>query len=416
MEKYTEQLENIKYEISPEDDNYTEELLSVAKSFRDFDETLDTFIINKGFIGDILNIDEKVEFIKDKFQKADILPLPRNIKKWFTEKKRIEKRKIAFQFCFAFKLDLKESEEFFRTVCLQRGFDCHYIEEAIYYYAISNELSYAETIDLLEKAPSDIKGKVDFNDEVLFTESIIKEINRFKSKEELIQFFNNNLEQFGYNNATAYKYIMKIWNEIKKSKGLAEREKALLFPNLINNGDKTESKKRSVWDIYLQILGLYDFDYDNSPLFVLDTDRTLKPILKNNDLLHPLAEDSFPDRQGLEAILRGEHKSNELVCKTIILLVFYEYWTKRLLKNNVKVYCADDDDNERCYAEINRYLIDAGYPTLYAGNPYDWIFLFAMQDEYPMETFRYFMRELYIIKEDELRASSDSVACTQKTI
>ena len=27
MEKYTEQLENIKYEISPEDDNYTEELL-----------------------------------------------------------------------------------------------------------------------------------------------------------------------------------------------------------------------------------------------------------------------------------------------------------------------------------------------------------------------------------------------------
>ena len=200
-------------------------------------------------------------------------------------------------------------------------------------------------------------------------------------------------------------------------RGFQERNSNLkVFPNLINNGDKTESKKRSVWDIYLQILGLYDFDYDNSPLFVLDTDRTLKPILKNNDLLHPLAEDSFPDRQGLEAILRGEHKSNELVRKTIILLVFYEYWTKRLLKNNVKVYCADDDDNERCYAEINRYLIDAGYPTLYAGNPYDWIFLFAMQDEYPMETFRYFMRELYIIKEDELRASSDSVACTQKTI
>lgn len=402
MRQYTNQLRNLQYEISLEDDNYTEKLLSVVKSFRDFDEALDVFIVQKGFAGDVENVDEKVEFIKNKFQLTGIMSLPRNLKKWFTEKKRIEKRKIAFQFCFAFELDLQESEEFFRTVCLQRGFDCHYIEEAIYYYGISNGLNYSEVQEMLEKAPDDEKGKVDFKGEVLFTESIVKEINRFKSKEELIQFFKENLEQFGYNNATAYRYIMDIWQRIERANGLAEKEKALLFPKVV---DGEVGKKRSVWDIYLQILGLYDFDDDNSPLFVLDTDRTLKPILKNNELLHPLAENSFPDRQGLEAILRGEHKSNELVRKSIILLVFYKFWTNLLIKKGSNNYRANPDDAERCYAEINRYLVDAGYPALYAGNPYDWIFLFAIQDAYPMETFRYFMRELYIIKEDELHVN-----------
>ena len=241
---------------------------------------------------------------------------------------------------------------------------------------------------------------MNFDDEVLFTGSIIKEINRMKSKEELLRFFHANIEQFGYNNVTAYKYIMLLWDKIAKPNGLAEKEKHLLFPNLDSKGK--DDNKRSVWDIYLQILGLYDFDDDNSPLFVFNTDRTLKPILKNNELLHPLAEDSFPDRQGMEAILRGEHKSHELVRKTIILLVFYEFWTKLSLKKGVRNYLAENEDAKRCYAQINRYLLDAGYPCLYEGNPYDWIFLFAIQDEYPMDTFRFFMRELYIIKEDEL--------------
>ncbi len=402
MGQYTERLKMLENEISPEDDNYTEKLIEVAESFRDFGEALDTFIVHKGYVGDIEDVDEKVAFIKNKFQAANISPIPRNLKKWFTDDIRIEKRKIAFQFCFAFNLNLQESEEFFRTVCLQRGFDCHYIEEAIYYYAIGNQLSYTEAMEIVNKSPDDVKGKVDFDGEVLFTESIMKEINRSKSTEELIHFFEDNLEQFGYNNATAYKYIMELWSKIEKPNGIADKEKLLLFPEIHSKSDR--KKKRSVWDIYLQILGLYDFDDDNTPLFVLNTDRTLKPLLKNNKLLHPLAEDSFPDRQGLEAILRGEHKSNELVRKTIILLVFYKYWTSLLIKNGKSFY-ANTDDGERCYAEINRYLVDAGYPTLYAGNPYDWIFLFALQDEFSMDTFRYFMRELYIIKENEIRVN-----------
>ena len=47
---------------------------------------------------------------------------------------------------------------------------------------------------------------------------------------------------------------------------------------------------------------------------------------------------------------------------------------------------------------INRLLLDASYPELYEGNPYDWIFLYASQDAYPQDAFRSFMREAYLNK------------------
>ena len=47
---------------------------------------------------------------------------------------------------------------------------------------------------------------------------------------------------------------------------------------------------------------------------------------------------------------------------------------------------------------MNKMLTDAGYPALYEGNPYDWIFMFAAQDAYPLDAFRFFMRELYLNK------------------
>ncbi len=393
MGSYTEFFENNEYDISPEDDNYTEELINVAKSFRSFDQSLDYFINKNGFTGDINNVNEKTAFIKSKFEREKVLPIPRNLKKWFTDHKSIE-RKTAFQFCFAFNLNIEESESFFRKICLQRGFDCHSIEEAIYYYVINNHLSYTEAQKLIEKAPLDKKGKIDFNENVLYTSSIIEEIKRFTNDEQLLNYFNTNLEQFGYNNATAYKYINSLWHRIASPKGLANREKAQIISD-----DKNFSvdKQRSVWDIYLQILGL-----DKRDIFALNTDRSLKPILKDNKLLHPLAEHCFPDRQGIEMILRGNHKSYELVRKTMILIVFYKFWISYALNTNDFTYHSKGGLADRCIDEINKYLVDSGYPALYIGNPYDWLFMYSSQDEYPLETFRNFINELYIIQEDKL--------------
>ena len=204
-----------------------------------------------------------------------------------------------------------------------------------------------------------------------------------------------------------------MWEEISGEEGLAAKEKKKLY-RAFNDTDREIEEARagepeahrrarsaraggSLWEIYLQILGL-----SGNRIAKLDTDRSLKPILRDNELLHAWAEDSFPSRGGLEKILNGEHASEQLVHKTIILLVFYRFWVKAALKRND--YQARGGDTGRSICEINRYLLDTGYPQLYPGDPFDWIILHAVENEFPLLVFRDFMRELFYVKEHDIDA------------
>lgn len=421
MSKYTEFFENKAREIDPEDDiDYGEALMEVVNRFRNFGGAMDTFITEHGFSGNSSDIDEKISYIKAKFAAAGIQP-PRNMKKWYTGHKRIQKE-TAIRICFAFGLTVEESKDFMRRICLLRGFDCHKVEEAIYFYAISNRLSYAQAQQLIEKAPVAKAGRIDFNREILYTAAIVEEIRRFQDAEELIAYISANIRQFGYNNATAYESIRKMWREISAEGGLAARERKSLYIEFNDTDaeirkqeraleqEQTQEQERekertreqkqardSLWEVLLQILGLA-----GDRIFGLDTDRSLKPIFRDNELLHVWAEDSFPSRGGLEKILNGEHASEELVHKTIVLLVFYRFWVKRALESHS--YQAKNGDTYRCTCDINKYLMDAGYPELYPGNPFDWIILHAVENEFPLLVFREYIRELFYVKEGEINA------------
>ncbi len=404
MGEYTRFLSAKGYDISPEDENYTQELLEVAKSFRTFDAALDEFIVQKGYSGDITDTDSKVKFIKDRFDEAGISVEARILRGWFNKHTQADKRDIAIKFCFAFQLTPEETQDFFRRVYLQRNLDCHNIMEAIYYYCISHQLTYSDAQALIAKAPmQDGKGHINYNADVLYTGTIIKELDRFQSSEELLAFLAESSEQFGYNNATAKKYINELWRRIAGENGLAYREICRYVSR-----KKGSDKQRSVQDILQQILGFFERDEDpddkksvGPAIYRLEGDRTFQTILKTNDLIHPLVRKSFPDRQGLEGIINGNWRSNEVVRKAMILLAFYSFWTERLLKSSESstVYIAKPDDAPRCIASINRLLLDASYPELYEGNPYDWIYLFAAQDSEPLDAFRSFMREVYLNKE-----------------
>ena len=402
MGKYTSLLEDMSYDIFEKED-YLEEMRKMADLFRTFDKALDSFIVNHGYKGDLANADEKVLFITGKLKEAGV-PVPRNIKRWYTEHKTIE-RKTAFGLCFAFGLQVDEVNDFLRRICLERGFDCHNVEEVVYFFAFKNGLSYAETEEIVKRVEL-VKPDKMAKEDIIYTDFIAEDVDEIETVDDLILYLNNNIDKFGYNNATAYDAIQSIWEDISKEDGIALREKKLLYVAFDKDVDdelqqdnsekKRKERKRiddSVWEIYLQILGLSGNYADG-----IYKDRSIKTILKDNELLHPMAEKSFPDRDGLNKILNGEHVSYERVRKILILLVFYKFWAKKALDNGH--YEAGYGDSDRCISIINDNLTDAGYPMLYPGNPYDFIIFVSVNAESPLITFRDYMHEMFFNKMD----------------
>lgn len=398
MDQYTKMLDDEAATLSPDDDDYEEKLLDVARSFRTFSEALTQFVCDNGFEGAADDKDGKLAFLKSKFKSAGV-PVPREIDEWFISGKTI-KRDTAFQLCFAFGLNVGQTNEFFKKVWFGRSFDCHSIREAVYYYCIRNGLSYEKAVAIISHFPKEKKGKVDTDKEVLYTGKIVDFINFAKSEDELIDYISEHIEQFGYNNVTAKEHIQQLWNDISRDNGLAYKE-GIAFDKSHNQYHlKSESadddyvivpdKNASTWVIYAQILGL---DKRQSDEF--KANRSIKPLLENNSLLPSLAQASFPDRDGIEKITHGHHVSHERIRKLLILLEFYTYWAKLIAENKSSHYKATRIDSERCVDKINRYLLDCGYPELYAGNPYDWIFLWAVNDTNPLSAFREYMREIF---------------------
>lgn len=412
MSDYTETLESKMYEILPDDDDYYQKLMEITKSFRRFDEALDSFISTHGYTGNLDDLDLKVSFLKKKFKAAEV-PVPRNLEEWYTEFKPIE-RITAIRLCFALELDLNGAEDFLRRVCLQRSFDCHDPKELIFYYALSHNRKYQEAAEAIRGIQKIEPTALIMDDDVVYTSVIVEQINEYEGLGEVVNYICNNKAMFGYNNVKASENIIKLWEKISGTSGIAAQEEKRFEVefkeemDLPGNTSKEEDNKRktiktvkkdeknsSLTNIYLQILGLR-----GRLISSLGTDRSLKPILRKNPLLHPLAEASFPYRDGLTKILNGKHVSDENIRKTLILLAFYEYWGHLAIKRGEYSVEAKDKDADRCIDQINNFLSEAGYPLLYPGNPYDWLFLYSSIDEQPLCLFREFMQQLYYIKQE----------------
>lgn len=401
---YTDFFEEKATAIFNEED-YVNELKKIVGRFRTFGEALDSFIIEHGYKGEPDNIEKKVKFIADKCKQANV-PIPRNLKKWYTENKRIERNSpVPFQLCFAFQLNVEEVNDFLRRICLSRGLDCHSMEEVVYYFAFKKGLTYTEVQNIMSEINFINPEKINSAD-LIYTDLIVEEIEEIETPIELINYLNNNTEKFAYNNATAYEAIQTIWNDIlgnDQKQGIAKKERKQLYApfdkeeNAQNKYEADKGRKErkraddSLWEIYLQILGLagnYVSDFYKN--------RSLKSILKDNLLLHPLAEEAFPDRDGLNKIINGEHVSYERIRKQLVLLVFYKFYASRAIKRSS--YDVPPEDAERCIATINDNLIFANYPLLYPGNPYDFLILMSIRSEQPLNTFRDYMRELFFSK------------------
>lgn len=377
----------------------TEKLPAIIASFRGHGAALSEFLDSHGYpqSGE-QTAEAKAAFLRQKFADAGIgSSKARNALKWLTAANGFE-RETGFRIAFALGLSVEETNEFFRTVLLDRGFDCHTIEEAIFFYCMVHGRGYPAAEKLIAAAPKPGKAAVPFNGDVLYTKNIIAFIQTCPDDEALLRYFRENLPQFGYNQVKAKEYIISLWNRIAGPKGLAEMER-MYFPE--PEKGRNPPAEDSTWGIYLQILGL-SFDIDQ-----IREDRTIKPILDNREFMHEFAADNFPGRQSIEKILRGESTKNDLIRKTMILLIFYQFWMNTALSHaGIKSFQAGENDRDRCLAELDQYLLDAGFPEMYAGNPFDWIFLWAAGREAPMLAFRSYWGLLSAIHSERNAAAS----------
>lgn len=427
MSQYTELLDIKAETLSPDDDDYEKDLLEVSALFRGFDEALTAFIADQGFVGDLSDTKEKAEFLRNKFKEANVNP-PHSFKELFLPTAKI-KRPTAYKICFALGLDVSKTNDFFRCVQFERSFDCHTISEAVYYFCMRNGLSYTEAQELIDRIPMPKKAKAIPAHEILYTGTIIEYINSIDDKEKLIQYIKDNINDFQYNNATAIKYIQELWDDISKADGFAANEGAIIDRTYNRFEDKhkkhitdTHSKEvveeevhyqeqevkpfdyvvagsdASTWIIFSQILGLRNYQENE---YSSKYDRSITSVLSENKLLPLKADYCFPSRQIIDKLMRGELVGDdETIRKMLIFLVFYTYWAKLIVSKNDAFYSAKVSDTERCLDTINARLLDAGYPELYAGNPYDWLFMWSLNDDHPLEAFRTYMGEVFAVKEE----------------
>ena len=383
MSKYTEYFNKQIELLNPTEDSYEEILVEIASHFRDFGSALTSFIQNHGYIGDSCDIVEKARFLQEKYKESQIEDTPRDFKKWFQTGIKLD-RKTIFPLIFALKLNIEDSADFFRRVQFERSFDCHTVAEAIYYFCIKNNYTYADAKNAINQIPKVKKIKAIPNREILYTNTIIEYLDEIRDLTDVIKYISENEKDFEYNNATAIEFIKDRWIQISGENGLAVKEGAIidrmmnpLHPNMKKLPEKdtrssevvyqdvkrekalkvddfiTANSSASTWTIYAQIMGLDEYTenkYSDPKL------RSLTPILKNNVLLPLRASDSFPSRQMIDGILRGTQGDYESYRKMLIFLVFYTYWAKRIVESNNAFYIASSSDSERCLDLINKYL------------------------------------------------------------
>lgn len=399
------------------------ELFKQGEMFRGFDEAFIDFLLEHEYTGDSTDIKSMAKFVRTKFTEAGI-PHVHNFREFFDPNIHPSREK-AFKICFAFRLNIQETNDFLGRVMFERGIDYHVINEVVYYFGLKNGLSYLEAEELISQIPKANKASKLPSGDILYTDKIFEYIEIISDKESLIRYIEENIESFEYNNATAIKNIKSFWDEITGPKGLAFNEGKIidkmlnpLHPDRSKKPEKdTRSKEvideeiarekelqqddyvvssedASTWTIYCQIMGL---DNQQERLSLKKRDRSLSPIFTNNVLLPLKARDCFPSRQSIDGIIDGECDGKyEKFRKMLIFLTFYTFWAKIIIEKNDVFYCATEYECDKCKEAIDNYLIESGYQELYPGNPYDWIFLWSLKDEEPLNAFREYMREVYI--------------------
>lgn len=377
MLSYTEQIQNELYEgkwsvYDTSEDDYAEMVDYLNSSnFRYFGDGL-VSVISKKVLEDESALDCLKRYFKEKNIDIKELGSPNTPKNWLNggerPKKGEDSRRKMFVLAFALGLSVEETVYLFQRVFLDRAFNPRNHKELIYYYCIENNLPFSKAVEMISQV--DFENS-DVTDKTVYTKVIADVIEQSKSESDIIQYINSHPHNFSINNIAAKDIVTQYISRAKKF----VLEEIQSFDSLyVANKDKDST----------------NFMYETIIGQTITTDRgTDKSLFKNADLPKEIST-SFPTPQ-IFAKLHKNPTYDELR-KMLIVLFSYCFWYKIQKTNDY----ADIDD----YVEqLNDLLTEANLPTIYPGNPMDWLFCFCTMADRPLDTFRAILSEVLDVEE-----------------
>lgn len=436
--------------LEVEDTADAADYLKNPSNFRSFKEGLTEMLKKTDYTTENKNVYQMSDYLYEQMKKINSSVTKDTVLSWFRGEHRpkinSESRKKMYEICFALHADYQQTLWFFNHVYYDRAFNCHTINEAVFYYAFRKNISYQEANEIIEEindtpSPCCPESQPEINN---YTKYVKNQISEFQSTDELKHFLIYNKESFRSWNKSAFKTIKnlvknllgspkkikKIKEEIDKLRPkLRENEKEKISLKDLKTSDYNISKLNSE-------LNLNKSEFQNECLLIRyifykakqssepsrylyaciqktqisSNDFLLKQMLTSSRLFYTkddkkkeeiqeipdIVRNSFPTKKTLSDVLSDEKistsQSYDAIRKMIVLLDFYRFWINIELSGNTT---NSRKDLPSIYADETNYCLSlCGYDELTAVNPYDWIFLCSSNTDDPIEFFRSFIDDL----------------------
>lgn len=350
------------------------ETLKSSDIYRTFDKGLTEAIITAGYTGDTESIADKTTYLINAVTEAGGSVSRPTVNDWFRGKRRpkcnAEGREKVFLLCFALKMTLEQTYNFFLKVFFDQPFNFRNSDECIYYYCLSKGLLWKDASDMkvkLDKMRAEQDTEAAFSGETVLIRS---RLDKLETSDELLAYLVNNIPDETVYYTTARQYITALREEALE---LAKRE--------IDSYDLGHTKYRSSKSTDYLLFVIYDIP-------------AMGKFFKNNKIPEVVRK-NFPGKMEFSMALSGnENVTSDLMRKCLILLMFYITFAKIALDKHM-----DNDYFDRFFSETSSVLDDCGFAPLYPANPYDWIFLSCAADSADekwksLNNFRNFIAEI----------------------
>ncbi len=401
QEKFTEFIEN-KVASYPadhcDDERYFEEIDFLNNDLRKFGSGLSELMEKCGYNGSDDPL-EKADYLDKMLNNIGVSFTKVTLKKWFSNdarpKVQSDSREKMFQICFALGATAEVTKWFFHHVYFDRCFDCRQLKEAVYLFCMKNGKTYEQAVSLYEKVSALAEISDNGNSEICYTVYLNNEISSFHTEEEFIEYVKNEPQNFKVSNKKIREYIALFVAELSHPE--ADKAAAEFIKSIHNAHEKKLPK-----DCGLILRWLYEINsYDVFTDIIYNKDVTSKEFLIcamtesvsgiNNSNIPSIIRTNFPSKKTLSDIIEKQgYTSYDAMRKLLILLKFTSFWCNCRLAHDLEY--SSEILPKIFIDEMNCVLSDCGYGELFAGNPYDWVFMHSAYADDPMSFMQGFVQ------------------------